>query len=361
MPKYFFISLFLLTFQAVSNMKLYKWVKDIASFQIARENILVGYGLVIGLEGTGDSLKSIAFTSETLTNMLERLGVNIRDQQKSLSTKNTAAVIVTSNLPSFAPQGSKIDIKISSIGDAKSLKGGTLVVTPLKAADGNVYAVGQGSITAFNLAKNTARSGNLTSGMISNGAIVEKEVDLELKNLKELKLILNKGDFSSAKKIESAINRMFPNSALAESEKSVRINVPARFQNEIVGFISIIEQLKVPTDSKAMIVLDIGNGVITITENVTISPCVISQGDIIMTINKQPKIRENILGVLELDQPNKIQIDNGSKNFAQSEGSATLEDVKSLLSSMNLPTSTIISVIQNLHASGVINAELVIR
>lgn len=340
-------------------------IKDIARFEISRENLLIGYGLVVGLQGSGDSLKTIPFTSELLTNMLERLGVNVRDKIKELNTKNIAAVVVTALLPSFAIQGSKIDINVAAVGDCKSLKGGTLLVTPLRAADDEVYAVAQGPVYAFgmNIKTNNAsvQEGNPTNGTITNGAIVEKELKLDLKDQKILRLSLNKQDFTTATNVAAAINLVFPHSAKIVNSSTIEIKIPEIESKNIVKFISKVEQIEVSTDNRALILMDSNNGVITFTKNVGIKPCVISQGELTISISNQPKVEKDIFGVPHLVPSSSIQIGNSGKNVALLEETTTLEELRDLLSRLNLNTKTIMQIIQNLHAAGAIDSDLIIR
>lgn len=346
--------------------KIKSRIKDIAKFEITRENLLIGYGLVVGLQGTGDTLKSTPFTTETLTNMLERLGVNVRDKANNLNTRNVATVIVTSKLPAFSMQGSKIDVHVSALGDSRSLKGGVLLVTPLKAADGEVYAVAQGPIGTFGITAqgqsgSNVQQGNSTNGIIANGAIVEKELDTSLNDNKTLRLSLNRQDFTTAQNLVNAANKEFPNSANMEDSGHISIKVPEAFHKNPGMFIAKLENIKVKTDNRALIVLDTNNGVITITENVKIKPCVVSHGEITINIEEKPNIKTDILGIPHLVPSSKISISQGSKNMSHMEATPTLADLKDMLRALNLSPKAIMQVIQNIHAAGALDADLVIR
>jgi flagellar P-ring protein precursor FlgI len=269
-------------------------LKDICHFANVRENQLVGYGLVVGLNGTGDTVASAPFTKESLTSMLERLGVNIRDGAVP-SGKNIAAVMVTASLPPFGRQGSKIDVTVSALGDAKDLRGGTLLVTPLLGADGEVYAVSQGSVavSGYNIQGRAASQtkGVPTSGKITNGAIIEKEVGFTLTNIKALNLSLNNPDFTTARRISDAINFHF-NGTLAKAVDSstVVIELSPEKVNNLVGFITEIEQITVEPDLAARVVIDDQNGVIAITSNVKMHPIALTHGSFTVKIIETPKV-----------------------------------------------------------------------
>jgi flagellar P-ring protein precursor FlgI len=204
-------------------------IKDIVEFEGVRENMLVGYGIVVGLNGTGDSLRNAPFTKQSLEAMLERLGVNTRDA--TLNTKNVAAVMVTGRLPAFAATGSQIDASVSAMGDAKSLLGGTLLVTPLLGADGQAYAVAQGTVqtgavSASGASGSSVSKGVPTAGRIASGAIVEREIGFQLAKMDQLRMTLRNPDFTTAQRISAAVNAKFPGSALAENPTIVAIRPP---------------------------------------------------------------------------------------------------------------------------------------
>src|ERR1051326_4595278 len=231
-------------FGLVTPVQAVSRIKDIAAFEGVRDNMLVGYGLVVGLNGTGDTLNNAIFTRESLIGMLERLGVNARDS--SLRTKNVAAVMVTATLPPFARQGGHIDVTVSALGDAKSLLGGTLLVTPMLGADGEVYAVAQGTVATGSVsAKGQATSvtkGVPTSGRISSGAIVEREVGFELAKLKTVNLTLHNPDFTTARRVAQAINAFLKGPAARPLDPStVLLTVPGEFKGDVISLITDIE------------------------------------------------------------------------------------------------------------------------
>lgn len=270
-------------------------IKDIADFEGVRDNMLVGYGLVVGLNGTGDSLNQAIFTRESLIGMLERLGVNARSN--SLRTANVAAVMVTGTLPAFARQGSRIDVQVSALGNAKSLLGGTLLVTPLLGADGEVYAVAQGSVAAGGfVAKGQGASitkGVPTAGRIASGAIVEREVGFDLNKMKHVSLMLHNPDFTTARRIADVINvHMKENVARATDPSTVVLTVPPNMKGDVVDLLTDIEQLEVEPDEVAKVVIDEQNGIIVMGKNVRISTVAVAQGNLTVKITETPQVSQ---------------------------------------------------------------------
>jgi flagellar P-ring protein precursor FlgI len=270
-------------------------IKDVADFEGIRENMLVGYGLVVGLDGTGDSLTNAPFTKQSLQAMLERLGVNIRDAG-NFTTKNVAAVMVTATLMPFARHGSRMDVTVSTLGDAKSLQGGTLMVTPLLGADGEVYAVGQGQVSSGIRAQGAAATitrGVPTAGRIANGAIVEREVGFELASLQVLRLALKNPDLTTARRVSQAISTLagVP-TARALDPTTVHIDVPGRWRNDLIGFMTEIEQLQVETDQVARVVIDERSGTIVMGPNVRIDTVAIAQGQLTIRVTETPQVSQ---------------------------------------------------------------------
>ncbi|WP_428246434.1 flagellar basal body P-ring protein FlgI [Ferrovibrio sp.] len=271
-------------------------IKDVADFEGIRENMLIGYGLVVGLDGTGDSLTNAPFTKQSLQAMLERLGVNIRDAG-NFTTKNIAAVMVTATLPPFARHGSRIDVTVSTLGDAKSLQGGTLMVTPLLGADGEVYAVGQGAVAVSGFKAQGAAAqitrGVPTAGRIANGAIVEREVGFELASLPILRLALKNPDLTTARRISQAVSTLagVP-TARALDPTTVHIDVPQRWRADLIGFMTEIEQLQVETDQVARVVIDERSGTIVMGPNVRIDTVAIAQGQLTIRVTETPQVSQ---------------------------------------------------------------------
>ena len=273
------IPLVLLFICASLNADAASRIKDIVDFEGVRENQLVGYGLVVGLNNSGDTLKTGHFTKQSLQAMLNRMGVKPTDD--GLDSKNVAAVMVTGVLPPFARQGSRIDITVSALGDSSSLLGGTLLVTPLLGADGEVYAVGQGQLAVGGFAAKgnaeTLIKGVPTSGRIANGAIVEREIRFALKNMNDYKLTLRNPDFTTARRIAQAINAFLGTNAAQPSDPTtVRVDVPRSYQDNIVALLTDIEQLRVRPDQLARVIIDEQSGIIVMGENVRISTVAIA-------------------------------------------------------------------------------------
>src|SRR6195256_4379572 len=249
-------------------------IKDLANVEGVRQNQLIGYGLVVGLNGTGDTLNNIPFTKQSLQAMLERLGVNVRGAH--MRTGNVAAVMVTANLPAFATQGTRMDVTVSALGDSKSLQGGTLLVTPLLGADGNVYAVAQGSLAIGGFqAEGAAASitqGVPTVGRIANGAIIEREIEFALNKLNQVRLSLRNADFTTAKRIAAAVNDYLgAKTAEPIDPSTVQLAIPVEFKGNVVAFLTEIEQLQVEPDLAAKIVIDERSGIIVMGRDVRVA------------------------------------------------------------------------------------------
>ncbi|HBR69379.1 MAG TPA: flagellar biosynthesis protein FlgA, partial [Rhodospirillaceae bacterium] len=270
-------------------------IKDIVDIEGVRENQLVGYGIVVGLNGTGDGLNNSPFTRQSLEAMLERLGVSVRD--KNMNTGNVAAVMVTATLPPFTNQGSRIDVNISSLGDASSLQGGTLLVTPLLGADGEVYAVAQGeiSISGYSIEGEAATiTQNIpTSGRIAGGGIVEREIDFTLEELQQVRLALRNPDFTTSRRIAQAINGFTSaNLASAENSGSVVLKRPENYDGTIVDLITDIEQLPIQPDQPARVVISERSGVIVMGADVRISDVAIAQGSLTVKVTETPQVSQ---------------------------------------------------------------------
>jgi flagellar P-ring protein precursor FlgI len=270
-------------------------IKDIVDFEGIRDNMLVGYGLVVGLNGTGDTLNEAIFTRESLIGMLERMGVNARDT--ALRTNNVAAVMVTATLPAFSRQGGRIDVTVSTLGDSKSLLGGTLLVTPLQGADGEVYAVAQGTVATGGIsAKGQGASvtkGVPTAGRVADGAIVEREVGFELDKMRSMNLMLRNPDLTTARRVAEVINAhlQIP-AAQATDPSTVVLSVPPRFKGDVVALLTDIEQLRVEPDEVARVVIDEANGIIVMGESVRISTVAVAQGNLTVRITETPQVSQ---------------------------------------------------------------------
>jgi len=340
-------------------------VKDLVAVEGIRDNMLVGYGLVVGLNGSGDSLKNAPFTQQSIQTMLERLGVNTRGT--TMQTKNTAAVMVTSNLPAFAATGTRIDVSVSAMGDAKSLQGGTLLVTPLFGADGQIYALGQGPVaiggfTATGDAASVTR-GVPTAGRISNGAIVEREVGFSLAGERTLKLSLHNPDLTTAARIAKAVNTYLGGTiAEASDPATVKLDVPANYQGGVIGLLNDIEQVKVDPDEPAKVVIDEQSGVIVMGADVRISTIAIAQGNLTIRVNEtaqvsQPGPLSN--GTTQVVPRTSIDIDEGKGNkiVVMPEGVA-LQNLVDGLNALGVGPRDIISILQAIKAAGALQAEI---
>ncbi len=266
-------------------------LKDLVEFDGVRSNDLIGYGLVVGLNGTGDGLRNSPFTEELMANVLERLGVNVSGEQ--FRARNVAAVIVTAELPAFSRAGGRIDVTVSAIGDASSLLGGTLIMTPLNAADGQIYAVAQGSIIAGGAVVEgeaaNATSGVPTSGGIPSGARIEREIDFNFSSLTSIRLALRTPDFTTAARIEAAINGEFGGAvAIMLDAGTVSLDVSASQMPSPAHLIERIENILVEPERRAIVVVDQRSGTIVMGSEVRISTVAVSQGGLTMTVAEQP-------------------------------------------------------------------------
>lgn len=342
-------------------------IKDIVDIEGVRDNMLIGYGLVMGLNGTGDSLNNSPFTKQSLTAMLERLGINVRGE--NLNTGNVAAVMVTASLPPFKNQGARIDVNISTMGDASSLQGGTLLVTPLVGADGAVYAVAQGAlITSSISAKGQAGSVTTnipTSARIPNGAIVEKEIDFNLADLNSVRLALRNPDFTTARRIAQRINARFgEGTAIAENPASVSVRKNGEYNKQsIVELLTDLEQLEVLPDQSARIVIDERSGVIVMGADVKISTVAVAQGDLTVKIEEEPQVSQpNAFAengeTVVVPRTNIAINEDGVAEMAVVEGGITLQDLVTSLNSLGIAPRDVITILQAIKAAGALQAEI---
>ncbi len=340
-------------------------IKDIVDVEGVRDNLLVGYGLVVGLDGTGDSLNSSPFTEQSLIGMLERLGVNVRDD--GVSTDNVAAVMVTATLPPFSRQGSRIDVTVSSLGDSESLLGGQLLVTPLLGADGEVYAVAQGALSVGGFsaqgAAESVTQGVPTAGRIASGAIVEREVPFDLAGLTTIHLSLRNPDFTTARRVMEAINAAVgPGIARATDPATVRLRLPPTAGSDVVDLITRIEQLEVEPDQIARVVIDESTGIIVMGENVRISTVAIAQGNLTIRITETPVVSQPGAfseGETEVVPRTEIAVDDGgdSKLGVLSTG-VTLQELVQSLNALGIGPRDMIAILQSIKAAGALQADI---
>ncbi|HJT12373.1 MAG TPA: flagellar basal body P-ring protein FlgI [Dongiaceae bacterium] len=343
-------------------------IKDIADFEGVRENQLVGYGIVVGLNGTGDDLESAIFTRESLIGMLERLGVNARDED--LETENVAAVMVTASLPPFARQGAEIDVTISALGDASSLQGGTLLVTPMVGADGEVYAVAQGQVTiggfsAAGAAESVLR-GVPTSGRIARGAIVEREVPFDLGALQTVNIALRNPDFTTARRIADAINTELDRDvAYPQDSGTVVLNV-SMGGGDPAALLTNIETLPIEPDLPAKVVIDENTGVIVMGDTVRISRVAVAQGNLTIRITETPQVSQpnpfSNTGVTVVVPRTNVEVqEDADRKLAVIEPGVTLEELVAGLNSLGVSPRDMISILQTIKTAGALQAELMVQ
>lgn len=341
-------------------------IKDIVDIEGVRDNMLIGYGLVVGLDGTGDSLSSSPFTEQSLIAMLERLGVNTREFD--LKTDNVAAVVVTATLPPFTVQGSRIDVNVAALGDSESLQGGTLLVTPLIGADSEIYAIAQGNLAVggFSAEGNAAsiQRGVTTNARIANGAIVEKEIQFSLNKMKTVRLSLRNPDFTTARRISQAINSyMGEATASVLNPAAVEISLPKNYKKDVVAMITDIEQLQIVPDQIAKVIIDEHSGVIVMGENVRISTVAIAQGNLTVTIRETPQVSQPNpfaeQGETTVVDRTDVSVDDDSdKQLAILDEGVTLKELVSTLNALGIGPRDMITILQSIKAAGAMQAEI---
>ena len=341
-------------------------VKDLTEIEGIRDNMLIGYGLVVGLNRTGDSLQNAPFTQESIQTLLERLGVNTRGE--TMQTKNVAAVMVTANLPAFASTGTRIDVSVSAMGDAKDLQGGTLLVTPLFGADGQTYAVSQGPVAVGGFAAQgeaaSVTRGVPTAGRIANGAIVERETGFHLAGMDQVKLSLHNPDLTTATRIAQAVNTYLGGSmATASDPANVQLRVPANYPGGVMGLLTDIEQVKVDPDQPAKVIIDQTSGVIVMGADVRINTVAIAQGNLTIRVTETPQVSQpspfSNTGTTEVVPRTSIQIDDSKGNkMAVLNPGISLQSVVDGLNALGVGPRDIISILQAIKAAGALQADI---
>jgi flagellar P-ring protein FlgI len=340
-------------------------IKDIAAFDGVRENQLVGYGLVVGLNGSGDSDQT-KFPVQTLVNMLEKMGITVN--RTSLQVKNVAAVMVTANLPPFAKQGTKLDVLVSSAGDAKSISGGTLIMTPLKGGDSQVYAVAQGSVLtnsfAFGGQGASVQKNHPTAGRIPAGALVERELPNVLEGKSALRLNLNQSDFTTASRISAAINDQFKGAISSTRDgASIIVKIPDDYQSKPVDFIASIENLEVRADVAAKVVVNERTGTIVMGQNVRINSVAVSHGSLALVIKEQPEVSQPAplsKGETKVVPRTDIKAKEENKRLTVLPEGSTIAEVVRGLNLLGVTPRDLIAILQAIKAAGALQAELVI-
>ena len=339
-------------------------IKDIVEFEGVRQNMLVGYGIVVGLNGTGDSLNNSPFTKQSLEGMLERLGVNTRDAT-TLNTKNVAAVMVTASLPPFAAAGAQIDVTVSALGDSKSLMGGTLLVTPLLGAGSEVYAVAQGTVQTGSVSASGASGSSITKGVptagrIAAGGIVEKEIGFQLASMTVLRMTLRNPDFTTARRIAEVINATYPGTAQAENGTIVSLHPPAG--RNMVEFVTDVENLQVEPDAPAKVVIDEVSGVVVMGSNVRISTVAIAQGNLTISVQETPRVSQPApfsQGQTTTTPQSAVHVDEEKgKRLVVIHDGASLASLVAGLNALGVTPRDMISILQTIKTAGALQADI---
>ncbi len=343
-------------------------IKDIVSFEGVRDNQLIGYGIVVGLNGTGDALRNAPFTQQSIQSALERLGINTR--AASPNTKDVAAVMVTANLPAFAAPGSRFDVTVSAIGDAKSLQGGTLVMTPLMGIDGNGHAEAQGTvqtgaISASGASGSTVSKGVPTAGRIAGGATVEGEgTGFQLASMTVMRLTLHNPDFSTAQRVADVINARFPGCAQLQNPTIVAIRPPPG--QDMVSFVGQVENLSVETDTPAKVIIDEIAGVVTMTDAVRISTVAIQQGNLTITVKESSQVSQPSAfskgGTTAIVPQSDVSVDEEKgKQFVTLKNGASLGSLVAGLNALGVTPRDMISILQTIKSAGALQAEIEVQ
>ena len=340
-------------------------VKELATFKGIRTNQLTGYGLVVGLDGTGDK-KGTRFTVQSLVNMLERLGITV--DQRLVRVKNVAAVMVTGKMPPFARIGSKIDVVVSSIGDAKSLVGGTLLLAPLRGPDGNIYAMSQGPLSVGGVGASGASGSSVTknhllAGRIANGATIEREVPVDLSAKNSLTLTLSSPDFTTALRISEAINSAMGEAvSTAIDSGTLRLKVPDAFKGKVPKFLANVESLEVVPDAVAKVVVNEKTGTVVIGQNVRIATVAVSHGNLSISIQESFDVSQPLpfsRGGETVVTPNsEVEIKESQDKLLVVEGGSTIGDLVRALNAIGVSPRDLISIFQSIKAAGALQAEL---
>ena len=344
-------------------------IKDIVYFEGIRENALLGYGLVVGLNGTGDNLKNSPFTEKGLAEFLSKLCINSKGT--NLKTKNVAAVTITANFPAFARVGSKFDVTVSTLGDAKSLEGGTLLASPLLGADGNVYGVAQGPVTIGGVisdsdSSNAKSKGVGTNSTIANGATVEREIAFDLSSMKSLKLALRNPDISTASRISENINDAIGEDAANPLDPgTVNLNVPDIYEGNVLGLLADIEQIIVEPDQRAVVVIDEASGTIVMGEEVKIDTVAVAQGNLMVAVNSNFNDKGNAFSSDVSRASGNTEPVNNNNNpgngLAVLPQGANLRDLVSGLNALGVGTRDLITILQTIKVAGALHADIEVR
>lgn len=343
-------------------------LRDLADVAGARDNQLVGYGLVTGLQGTGDDA-SVPFTAQSVMSMLRRLGVQVDPTQIRL--RNVAAVIVTGTLPPFAKQGTKLDITVASVGNARSLAGGVLVQTLLKGADQRTYAVAQGPLSiggfeASGKTGSTTKQGSTTTARVPEGAIVEREVQTSVVEGNALKLELRNPSFTVAARVAAAVNKKFAGAATALDGGGVKVTLPEGYDKKVVELIAELEDLEVTPQRRARVVINERSGTIVGGGDVRLAPAAVVHGGLTIVVKEQPAVSQPLApfsgaGSTAVVEQSKVQVKERPAPVTYMPGSPTLADVASALGTLGLSPRELASVLQAMRAAGALEAEIILQ
>lgn len=360
-------------------------IKDIASIGGVRDNQLIGYGLIVGLSGTGDSLKN-GFTSETLANLLSSQGLSMKD--KTLKSDNIAAVMVTAHLPPFAKVGTRIDVMVSSIGDSSSLLGGTLLMTPLRGADNNIYAVAQGAVTIGGFSAGSGGTGvaknHATVGRIANGALIERELEYAFKEQRKFTITLNHSDFTTCNGLAAMLTNRIPHvDASLVDAGTVSVSMKESYTGDIVSLISMIENLDIPVDSVATVVLNEKTGTVVMGDKVRISTVAIAHGNLSIQIKETQQVSQPLPfapsapsgsgpvqtrggaamapgGQTVVTTDAAVDVTEDKKKLMVVPQGVTIQEVVNALNAVGVSPRDLITILQTIKAAGALQADLVI-
>jgi flagellar P-ring protein precursor FlgI len=349
-----FIILLFLNFNSNADTR----IKDIVDFEGIRDNVLVGYGLVVGLDGTGDNMQNSSFTKKGLVNLLEKLGINTRGE--NLRTKNIAAVMVTGTLPGFSRSGSRVNVNLSTLGDAKSLKGGTLLATPLIGVDGNIYAVAQGLVSIGRLSSTNDYKPILTSGYVTQGGVIEREIDFKLNDVEVVNIALKNQDLTTSRSIATAINSFLRGEyAKSLDPGTVALSVPNSYFNNVVGLLADIENITVEPQTIARIIIDEATGTIVIGENVKISKVAVAQNDLVVRVSPT-----------ELNVPDPTDYPNNNMKtrqypkgtaFKVVSETANLSELVEVLNELGVKPKDLIAILRSIQQAGALQAVIEVQ
>jgi flagellar P-ring protein FlgI len=341
-------------------------IKDIVDVENVRENQLVGYGLVVGLAGTGDRMRNAPFTEESMQAMLERMGVNIRGT--NMRTQNVAAVSITATMPPFARSGSRIDVQVAALGDATSLQGGTLIASSLRALDGEIYAVAQGNVAVSGFkgqgAAASVSRGVTTSARIASGAIVEREVPYQLRSAESLKLALKNPDFATADRIARAINAKYPGSAIVLDPSTVEVAPHGAFEGNVIDLVTRVGDLEIKVDQVAKVVINEASGTVVMNADVRITPVAIAQGGLTITVSERPQVSQPAPlsnGQTTVVPRTDVQVDDGGGASLALVNGASLQSLVSGLNTLGVSPRDLITILQAVKSAGALQAEIEVQ